>query len=242
MNKSILELTKKMIEIIKSQLTNKELYEYICEKIKLVENLKKVEYQMSEDCISLSGIYDKKDELKMSIKLNGENLSEIEVYCTYFNGKRVERKEIIYSDNDIIVNEQEINTNIYEDTKQVHSVQNIKKIKMYRDDKIIYNYSFDSTTGSSLYYNISHSRLEEMFVFPDRSAIMKTVSVTDSNISSSDMTYYKTNYCTLPDFSTWVKGGSSYISRMSYATKEEFEKSLRERNVRKKIYDKTKML
>ena len=244
MNKSVLEVTRKMIEIIKVQLTNKELYEYVCEKLKLVEELKKIEYQMSEEEISLSGIYDKKDELKITIKLNEGNISEIEVYCTYFNGRRTERKTITYSDNDIIVNEQEINTNIYEETNQLHSVQNIQKIKMYRDDQITYNYSFESTTGAggSLNYNICYSKLEEMFVFSDRSAIMKTICVTDSNINISDMTYYKTNYCPLPDFSTRVKGGTSYICRMSYATKEEYEKELRERRVRSKIYDKIKML
>lgn len=216
-----------IMQIIKDQLKNNELRDYI------LDNLCNFIYNKNAIYVGQNG-----NELNIRLKKSTDtfllgfypdiyNFDTIEIECSHWDRKLIEKKVIHYEDNVISIEELVLDKCVSCDNNELAEISQKRKIRKYQDDILIYQYDYSSSICNKIDSRRNSTSESETYISGCQAVKKENiVKQADAFGLNNGTIYSATNYFDVPYFDSTKNNKRVYVYAMHGISENEYNQFL----------------
>ncbi len=214
-----------MLRVMNDRIKNQILHEYIFDKFECIADGTLELKDVTEN--SITAINKEGDVFEISFEPNIKSFSKILTSYTSQNNRHKETNEITYEGNETSIKEKE--TTIYvQSDNMINTIHKSINTYRYQDNQLIYSYNMKSSTGTNVNLKIDGTTIEEMYIFPDKSAVKFTSATGEDNyFGPIGSRFLKTDYYEEPTFDGQKESKGLYIYKFDEISENEYGEYIR---------------
>lgn len=216
-----------IMQIIKEQLKNNELRDYILDNLcNFISNKDAIYIGKKSNEINIK-LKKSTDIFLLGLYPDIDNFDRIEIECSHWDRKSIEKKIIHYEDNIINVEELVLDKCVYANDNELAEISQKRKIRKYQDDILIYQYDYSSSICNKI-DSLRNSASESEMYIKGFEAVKKEniVKQEDAFGLNNGTVYSATDYFDAPYFDSSKNDKRVYVYAMHGISENEYNQFL----------------